>query len=66
VGVAVPAGLPSSWAGIGALLSTVTERLPADALTLATAASSAGGTPASVDLSGIWALPAEQRPWTRG
>jgi hypothetical protein len=28
VGDAVSAALPSSWAGIGALLSTVTERLP--------------------------------------
>ncbi len=53
-----PAGLPSSWAGFGALLDDAGERVPVDALTL-TAVASAAGKGAEVDLSGIWSLPAE-------
>ncbi|WP_143087097.1 hypothetical protein [Geodermatophilus ruber] len=52
-------GVPASWAGLGALLTGAGDRTPADALALASIA--AGEKPAAppVDLSGIWALPAD-------
>ncbi|WP_097206508.1 hypothetical protein [Geodermatophilus sabuli] len=52
-----PAGLPASFAGIGALLADAGERVPADALTL-TAVTAAAGSGSTVDLSGIWMLDA--------
>ncbi|MGY1669098.1 hypothetical protein [Geodermatophilus sp. SYSU D00710] len=54
-------GVPASWTGLSALLTGAGERAPADALTLASLASGAGGTGTRgrVDLSGIWALPAD-------
>ncbi|MGY1883982.1 hypothetical protein ACI799_01595 [Blastococcus sp. SYSU DS0753] len=53
-------GVPSSWTGLGELLSGAGERPPEDALTLAAVTSGAreNGGRAQVDLSGIWALPA--------
>ncbi|MGY1738382.1 hypothetical protein [Geodermatophilus sp. SYSU D00684] len=56
-----PAGLPASFAGIGALLTGVGERVPTDALTLAAVAST-GQTGAAVDVSGIWAMDAAMAP----
>jgi hypothetical protein len=41
-GRAVPAGQPSSWAGFGALLAGVSDRVPADVLTLSAARWSSG------------------------
>jgi hypothetical protein len=54
-------GVPASWTGLGALLAGAGERSPADALTLATVAAGTarGNTGPQVDLSGIWALPAD-------
>jgi hypothetical protein len=51
--------VPASWAGFGALLASTGERAPADALRLAAVAADTTGTAGRVDLSGIWALPAE-------
>ncbi|MBB3084178.1 hypothetical protein [Geodermatophilus sabuli] len=53
--------MPSSWTGLGGLLGGAGKRAPADALTLAAVTSGAGqgGGRAQVDLSGIWALPAD-------
>ncbi|WP_091241376.1 hypothetical protein [Klenkia soli] len=55
--------MPASWAGLGALLGGASERLPGDALTITTAATTATetGRP-GVDFSGMWALPAAQAP----
>jgi hypothetical protein len=53
--------VPSSWTGLSALLSGAGERAPTDALTLAAVTSGTGradGRP-QVDLSGIWAQPAD-------
>ena len=57
-------GVPSSWTGLGALLSGAGERAPADALTLAAVASGTGQSKAGhqVNLSGISALPAGMAP----
>jgi hypothetical protein len=49
-------GVPASWAGFGALLAGAGERAPADALRLAAVTA---GTADRVDLSGMWALPAD-------
>jgi hypothetical protein len=53
--------VPASWTGLGALLAGAGERAPADALTLAAVAAGTAGTDThrQVDLSGIWALPAD-------
>jgi hypothetical protein len=52
-------GVPASWAGFGALLNGAGERAPADALRLATVAADMAGAAGRMDLSGIWALPAD-------
>jgi len=58
---AAPAGLPASFAGIGALLAGAGERVPTDALTLATLTATER-TAADVDVSGIWTLDAAMAP----
>ena len=52
-------GVPASWAGFGALLAGAGERAPADALRLAAVTTGTAGTADRVDLSGMWALPAD-------
>ena len=54
-------GVPASWTGLGPLLAGAGKRAPADALTLASLTPGAGatGTRGQVDLSGIWAMPAD-------
>jgi len=52
-------GVPASWAGFGALLAGAGERAPADALRLGAVAAGTAGSAGRVDLSGMWALPAD-------
>jgi hypothetical protein len=54
--------VPASWEGFGALLASAGERAPADALTLAAIVANDTGARPRVDLSGMWALPAEMAP----
>jgi hypothetical protein len=54
-----PSGVPASWAGFGALLAGAGGRTPADALRLAAVAAGDTRTGPTVDLSGMWALPAD-------
>lgn len=59
---AAPVGVPTSWAGFGALLAAAGERAPQDALALANIIAAAEDRPARVDLSGMWATPADLAP----
>jgi hypothetical protein len=56
-----PAGLPASFAGIGALLAGAGERVPTDALALATLTATER-TGADIDVSGIWTVDAAMAP----